>query len=185
MADMTMIEILQGIKNWCVAKLDGKAASSHTHGNVANDGKIASTEVTSATGVLVYDSNNKIQRATAEQARSIIGAGTSSFSGSYTDLTNKPTIPAAQIQADWNQTNAESKDYIKNKPSTMGASGTNHAAGLVPDPGATAGTSKFLREDGSWQNADGGNADKIDGYHISVVSSMPASPAADTIYIVK
>lgn len=69
-----MIEILTGIKNWCVAKLDGKAASSHTHGNVTNDGKIASTEVTSATGVLVYDSNNKIQRATAGQARGIIGA---------------------------------------------------------------------------------------------------------------
>lgn len=67
----------------------------------------------------------------------------------------------------------------------MGASGENHAPGQVPDPGATAGTSKFLREDGSWQKPDGGNADKIDGYHISVVSIMPVSPEADTIYIVK
>lgn len=33
-------------------------------------------------------------------ARANIGAGTSSFSGSYNDLTNKPTIPAAQIQSD-------------------------------------------------------------------------------------
>ena len=32
----------------------------------------------------------------------------------------------------------------------FGASGTNHKAGLVPDPGATAGTTKYLREDGSW-----------------------------------
>lgn len=32
------------------------------------------------------------------QARSNIGAGTSSFSGSYTDLTNKPTIPTATSQ---------------------------------------------------------------------------------------
>lgn len=38
------------------------------------------------------------------------------FSGSYTDLTNKPTIPAAQIQSDWTQTNNASLDYIKNKP---------------------------------------------------------------------
>lgn len=30
------------------------------------------------------------------------------------------------------------------------ASGSGHAAGLVPDPGATAGTTKFLREDGAW-----------------------------------
>ena len=31
----------------------------------------------------------------AAAARKAIGAGTSSFSGSYDDLTNKPTIPAA------------------------------------------------------------------------------------------
>ena len=37
-------------------------------------------------------------------------------SGSYNDLSNKPTIPAAQIQSDWNQTTTTAKDYIKNKP---------------------------------------------------------------------
>lgn len=31
------------------------------------------------------------------------------------------------------------------------ASGASHAAGAVPDPGVTGGTSKFLREDASWQ----------------------------------
>ena len=36
--------------------------------------------------------------------------------GDYDDLTNKPTIPAAQIQSDWTQTNSLAKDYIKNKP---------------------------------------------------------------------
>ena len=36
--------------------------------------------------------------------------------GSYNDLSNKPTIPAAQIQSDWNQTNTSAVDYIKNKP---------------------------------------------------------------------
>lgn len=34
--------------------------------------------------------------------------------------------------------------------SNFGASGTGHASGLVPDPGAVAGITKFLREDGSW-----------------------------------
>ena len=38
------------------------------------------------------------------------------FSGSYADLTNKPTIPAAQIPSDWNQLNVNALDYIKNKP---------------------------------------------------------------------
>lgn len=36
--------------------------------------------------------------------------------GSYTDLINKPTIPDAQIQSDWNQADNTAKDYIKNKP---------------------------------------------------------------------
>ena len=31
------------------------------------------------------------------------------------------------------------------------ASGGSHAAGTVPDPGASAGTTKFLREDATWQ----------------------------------
>jgi hypothetical protein len=38
------------------------------------------------------------------------------FSGSYADLTNKPIIPAEQIQSDWNQTTVGALDYIKNKP---------------------------------------------------------------------
>ena len=41
---------------------------------------------------------------------------TVAISGSYNDLTNKPTIPAAQVQADWNQTTTTAADYIKNKP---------------------------------------------------------------------
>jgi hypothetical protein len=38
------------------------------------------------------------------------------ITGNYNDLTNKPTIPDAQIQSDWNQTTTTAKDYIKNKP---------------------------------------------------------------------
>ena len=37
-------------------------------------------------------------------------------SGNYNDLTNKPTIPAEQVQANWNETNTSSKAYIQNKP---------------------------------------------------------------------
>ena len=51
-------------------------------------------------------------------ARKAIGAGTSSFSGSYTDLTNKPTIPAAATWAS-----------ISGKPATATA---------ITDPAADA-----------------------------------------------
>ena len=37
-------------------------------------------------------------------------------SGSYNDLTDKPTIPAAQVQSDWNESDTTSKAYILNKP---------------------------------------------------------------------
>lgn len=37
--------------------------------------------------------------------------------GDYNDLSNKPTIPAAQVQSDWNQSDSTAVDYIKNKPS--------------------------------------------------------------------
>jgi len=37
-------------------------------------------------------------------------------SGSYNDLSNKPSIPAAQVQSDWSQSDSSSVDYIKNKP---------------------------------------------------------------------
>lgn len=37
------------------------------------------------------------------------------------------------------------------------ASGASHAAGAVPDPGAAAGTTRFLREDATWQVPAGGS----------------------------
>lgn len=37
----------------------------------------------------------------------------------------------------------------------FGASGASHAAGGVPDPGSTAGTTRFLREDATWATPAG------------------------------
>lgn len=37
-------------------------------------------------------------------------------SGAYTDLSGKPTIPAAQIQSDWTQASTTLASYIPNKP---------------------------------------------------------------------
>ena len=41
-------------------------------------------------------------------------------SGDYNDLTNKPTIPAAQVQSDWNEADNTDPAYIKNKPTIPG-----------------------------------------------------------------
>jgi hypothetical protein len=47
-------------------------------------------------------------------------------SGSYTDLINRPTIPAAQIQSNWTETSSSSLAYILNKPvlATVATSGS-------------------------------------------------------------
>jgi hypothetical protein len=51
----------------------------------------------------------------AKEAHSALA--TVAESGSYSDLTSKPSIPAAQIQSDWNEANNALLDFIKNKPS--------------------------------------------------------------------
>ena len=66
--------------------------------------------------------------ATAVQADDL---ATVAMTGNYCDLINKPEIPSAQIQSDWEQTNINLADYIKNKPTignatiTLQKNGTN------------------------------------------------------------
>ena len=50
----------------------------------------------------------------------------------------------------------------------FGPSGTTHAPGAVPDPGATAGSTRYLREDGTWAVPAGGNGGSTGGGASSV-----------------
>ena len=99
-------------------------------------------------------------------ARANIGAGTSSFSGSYNDLSNKPTIPTVgdgtititqngttkgtfTTNQSGNTTIAltdNNTTYSDMTGATSSASGTH---GLVPAP-AFGSQAKFLRGDGTW-----------------------------------
>lgn len=45
----------------------------------------------------------------------------------------------------------------------FGASGSGHSSGLVPDPGATSGSSKFLCENGTWAEPSGGGGGAVSG----------------------
>lgn len=76
-----------------------------------------------------YATTTALTEGLAEKADSADLAAVAS-SGSYTDLTDKPTIPAAQVQSDWNQNNSSSIDYIKNKPTNVSAF-TNDAGYLT------------------------------------------------------
>ena len=65
-------------------------------------------------------------------------------SGSYNDLSDKPTIPSGQIQSDWAQSDNTSVDYIKNKPTIPSdttytfAEGTTNGAFQVTPSGGSA-----------------------------------------------
>ena len=76
-----------------------------------------------------YATTTALTEGLAEKADSADLAAVAT-SGSYTDLTDKPTIPAAQVQSDWNQNNSSSVDYIKNKPTNVSAF-TNDAGYLT------------------------------------------------------
>ena len=56
------------------------------------------------------------------------------FSGEYSDLLNAPTIPAAQMQSDWAQTNSLSPDYIVNKPTLATVATTGEYSDLLNTP---------------------------------------------------
>ena len=101
----------------------------------------ASTRTNIASGDTFATILGKIKKFFADLA-------TVAFSGSYTDLSNTPTIPAAQIQSDWNQTNNALADYIKNKPTNVSA--FTNDAGYITSAGSCASAT---------------NADKVDNFH--------------------
>ena len=69
--------------------------------------------------------------------------------------------------------------------STMGASGSTHASGLVPDTPSVAGTTKFLREDGTWNVPAGSDFTNVafleDASEGAVTPSF--DPQADTVHV--
>ena len=71
----------------------------------------AKTAKTAADNAVKYTTSQDLTDAQKQQARTNIGAGTSSFSGSYNDLTDKPTA----VQSDWEVNNDSNVAYIKNR----------------------------------------------------------------------
>ncbi|HEX4149435.1 MAG TPA: hypothetical protein VHY20_10620, partial [Pirellulales bacterium] len=66
-------------------------------------------------------------------------------------------------------------------PVTMVASGDDHAGGLVPDPGGTAGAAKFLREDGAWNEPSGGPSSAGDS---PTVAALPNAGSGASVSVV-
>ena len=175
----------------------------------------------------IYNIYKRLEILESNSGGSSGGSSGGGFSGDYNDLINKPTIPAAQIQSDWNQTNTSAKDYIKNKPTITngqdgadgksayevavengysgtvqewlaslhgqdGTNGTNGTNGVTPHIDSTSkhwmiGTTDtgVVAEGQDGTNPTGAVTSSTSGLKIEVVSSLPGSPDANTIYIVQ
>lgn len=110
--------------------------------------------------------------ATAVQPSDLATVATS---GSYDDLLNKPTIPAAQVQSDWDEADNTKVDYIKNKPTIPNVSGkADKVVGAVSGDVATL--------DGNGNLTDSGLS--VFDFFVMVedASTPPASMAPNTVY---
>ena len=88
--------------------------SSGLTGNIQDqlDGKADNDDIPTDLADLQDDADHR----TVTDAEKTEWSDKSDFSGSYNDLTDKPVIPDAQIQSDWNQSDNTKADFIKNKP---------------------------------------------------------------------
>lgn len=124
------------------------------------------------------DLNDDSSHRTVTDTEKATWNGKSNFSGDYNDLQNKPTIPDAQIQADWNQTDVDAPDYIKNKPSVPSGqvqSDWNQSDSAEPDyiknkPSLGSAASKNVSSTG-----DAGSGEVVMGNDSRLSDSRPAS----------
>ncbi len=74
------------------------------------------------------------------------------FTAATANLTtvNAGTVTATTLQGALSGSNIVGGTVAGSLLGVFGASGASHSVGAVPDPGATAGTSRYLREDGTW-----------------------------------
>lgn len=81
-------------------------------GGLVDDVKVNGTSVVDADKVAQIDLTPYAESA---------DLATVATSGDYDDLSNKPTIPAAQVQSDWLEADTSAKSYILNKPTIPSA----------------------------------------------------------------
>jgi hypothetical protein len=124
---------------------------------------------------------------TQAQLRTLLGLAAIAISGSGSDL-SAATVALTKLAVEADQTILGNIAGAGVSPVALTAaqatallnafvaSGAGHLKGLVPDPGVGAGTTKFLREDASWQvPGGGGGLSPVIG---SVNTSLTGTPTA-------
>jgi len=122
LGDVTLAGLQEGqTLSWDAVKQKWVNAENSATVNTLNAvGDVTITSVQDGE-VLVWDDTASKWVNKALTASDISGLANVATSGDYDDLENKPTIPAAQIQSDWSQSNNTKADFIKNKPTIPAA----------------------------------------------------------------
>lgn len=157
--------IASGITSADISAWNGKSDFSGSYNDLTNKPTIPSktSQLTNDSGFITgYTETDPIYSASA--AAGITSANItawnnkSDFSGSYNDLTNKPTIPAAQVNSDWNATTGVAR--ILNKPTlatvaTSGAYSDLSGKPTIPTVGTITSGSTGYATGGDVYNAIG------------------------------
>ena len=178
-----------------VDKVTGKGLSTNDYTNAAKAKVDAIPASPKYTDTVYDDTAVKSRLAAVENEVAGIGAG-SSFSGSYNDLTDKPTIPGAVTEAtvsDWGFTK-NTGTYSKPAggiPKTDLASAVQTSLGKADSALQTVPST--YRTASAQDSIDSGKVDKVTGKGLSTndytaaakakVDAIPASPKyTDTVY---
>lgn len=119
------------VYDWAKAASKPSYAVGEISGAVPNtrtvNGKALSANITlSASDVGALSSNTSLFSGSYTDLTDKPNFATVATSGSYSDLSNKPSIPNEQIQSNWSESDSTKVDYIKNKPTlaTVATSGS-------------------------------------------------------------
>lgn len=150
--------------------LSSKADKTHTHTlddvSETTAKKIMTSDERSKLSGVATGANNYTHPST-HPASMITGLATVATSGSYNDLSNKPTIPTTTSQL------TNNSGFLTSIPSEY-----------VTESELTAKNYATKSEIPTKLPANGGNADTVDGYHIVVSSTAPTVNDTSVITIV-
>lgn len=133
----------------------------------------AVTSTSETTGVLTASSVASTgQLSGSSLTTGAITATSQTLTGTSTSAAvNTGVVTATTLNGALSAANVTSGTLGAARLPVMGASGSVHAVGAVPDPGATAGTTRYLREDGTWVSPAGG----VTAFNSRAGAVVPAS----------
>lgn len=138
----------------------GGGGATYTAGNGINID--ANNEISVDTSVVATQSDLASYTPTASLA-------TVATTGAYSDLSGTPTIPAAQVQSNWNESDSSSKAYIQNKPNLAAVATSGAYSDLSGTP-----TIPAAQVQSNWNESDSSSK--------AYILNKPTIPTVDQTY---